>query len=254
MIALLLCAAALAGQDLNLKAADGSAVHAVAEKAPDSARGVVLVHMLGRDAGDWVSLSARLVKAGMTTVAPDLRGHGRSARAGQELADADYPAMAHDVRAAVAWLRAQGVTEISCVGASIGANLCLSVAAEDPQLVNVVMLSPGLNYKGVVSPPALKAYGNRPLLLVASEEDAPAAHASTLLSERALGQVYYELYNGAGHGTRMLNREAALEGLVQSWLLGTFELGNGEVVVPRPAMQVDSSEIATEGKRLQSHE
>lgn len=250
----LILGTAQAGQDVSLKAKDGSAVHAVAEKVSGAQSGVVLVHMLGRSGEDWSSFSQKLLKSGMSNIAPDLRGHGSSAKAGEELSDDDYRNMLHDVNAAIAWLRTQGVQNVSCVGASIGANLCLQAAAEDPMVVNVVMLSPSLNTKGIVTPPALKTYGNRPLLLVASEEDTAAAHAATLLHERAQGQVYLEMYAGAGHGTRMMNREASLEGMVQSWLLGTFELGDGEVVMPRPGMQVDDSQIETEGRKLQSHE
>ncbi len=254
MLPLFLIGAAFAAQDVSLKTSDGVTLHARVEKAKGATRGVVLVHMLDREAADWDYFAEKLSKSGLTTIAVDLRGHGSSAKAGQELSPTDYQNMLHDVKAASAWLRAQGVTEVSCVGASIGANLCLQAGAADTGMVNVVMLSPGLNYKGVTSPPALKGYGNRPLLIVTSEEDTGATHASGLLYERALGQAHLELYNGAGHGTRMLNREAGLEGLIQSWLLGTYELGNGQVVVPRPAMAVDSDQMATEGKKLQSHE
>lgn len=255
MLALLLAGAvALAAQDATLRTTDGIKLHARVEKPAGATKGVVLVHMLGRDATDLDYVGEKLARAGLASVAPDLRGHGTSDKAGATLTDADYLAMVYDVRASVAWLRANGVQEVSCLGGSIGANLCLAVAAEDAAMVNVVMLSPGLNYKGITAPQALKGYGNRPLLLVASETDTASARAATLLEERALGQVHLELYPDAGHGTKMLNREASLESLVQSWLIGTFQLGSGEVVVPRPAMGVDGDTMDTEGSKLQSHE
>lgn len=254
MLALLLVGAALAAQDVNLRASDGVKIHARVEKPAGAKKGVVLVHMLGRDATDFDFLAEKLAKTGMATVAPDLRGHGGSDKAGQELTDADHLAMVYDVQAAVKYLRDNGVTEVSCLGGSIGANLCLNVAAEDKGMVNVVMLSPGLNYHGVTTPQALKDYGNRPLLIVTSEDDTASARASTLLHERAMGQVHLEVYPEAGHGTKMLNREAGLEGIVQSWLIGTYELGSGEVVVPRPAMDVEGEAMQTEGQKLQSHE
>lgn len=254
MLAVLLVGAALAMQDASLRTADGLQLHARVEQPSDPKSGVVLVHMLGRQASDLDFLAERLGKSGIVSIAPDLRGHGTSAKAGEALTDDDYKAMVYDVRAAVGYLRDAGVEQISCVGGSIGANLCLNVAAEDKAMVNVVMLSPGLNYKGVTTPQSLKEYGNRPLLIVASEDDVGSARAATLLHERALGQVHLEMYTEAGHGTKMLNREAGLDGMIQSWLLGTFELGSGEVVVPRPAMDVDANSMATEGKKLQSHE
>lgn len=247
----LLTGSAFAG-DVSLKAADGTALKAISA-GDTSKRGVVLVHMLGRQAEDWKFFADRLARSGMRSVAVDLRGHGGSARSGEELTEADFAAMSADVTAAVAWLRDQGVTEVSCAGASIGANLCLQVAAKDPDIVNVVALSPGLNYKGVTVVDALGAYGERPLLLVASEEDRYAAKTALVLDERAKGQHHYEMLQEAGHGTKMLNRDPGLEGLVMSWLLGTYELGAGEVVVPRPASGGNVENVATEGEKLDSH-
>jgi len=253
MIALLLSVAAFAATDTSLQTADGLKLHARVEKVTDPSRGVVLVHMEGRSATDLDHLAEKLAKSGLQTIAPDLRGHGTSAKAGTELTDADYLAMVYDVQASVAWLRAHGTKEVSCVGGSLGANLCLAVAAQDKDMVNVVMLSPGLNIKGIASPQALKDYGNRPLLMVTSEDDTASVRAATMLEEHALGQVHGESFPDAGKGTKMLNRVATLEGLVQSWLLGTYELGSGEVVVPHPDMAVDTDQIRTEGTKLQSH-
>ncbi|RME23165.1 MAG: alpha/beta fold hydrolase [Deltaproteobacteria bacterium] len=254
MILMLIASVAFAAQDTTLTAADGVKLHARTEPVAGSTRGVVLVHMLGRNAGDWDLFAEKLARSGFQTIAVDLRGHGDSDLAGQELSPTDYQNMLHDVNAAAGWLRDQGVTDINCVGASIGANLCLQAAAANADFVNVVLLSPGLNYKGIATPSALKEYGNRPLLIVASEEDSVSNHAAGVLLERALGQAHLETLQGAGHGSRMLNRDPGLEGLVRSWLLGTYELGNGEVVVPRPAMTVDASQMQTEGTKLQSHQ
>ena len=41
--------------------------------------------------------------------------------------------MEQDVEAAIGWLRAQGVSAVSCVGASLGANLCLRVGRAIPK-------------------------------------------------------------------------------------------------------------------------
>lgn len=241
-----------AAAPVALTAADGTALSAEAI-GENSSQGVVLVHMLGRTAEDWKFFSERLEKSGLRSLAVDLRGHGGSAGAGAEPAEVDPPKLVSDVQAAVGWLRKQGVSQISCVGARIGANLCLQVAAQDPGIVNVVALSPGLNHKGVTALDALGGYGERPLLLVASEEDRYAAKTALVLEERAAGQKHFELLQDAGHGTKMLNRAPALEGLVLSWLLGTYELGGGEVVVPRPAREGAVEGVSTEGEKLDSH-
>ncbi len=246
-------AAKAAVSDTQLTAGDGARLHALVAPLKGSAKGVVLVHMLGREAADWKYLGERLGKAGLQTIAVDLRGHGRSDKAGQELLPGDYPQMTQDVAAAVAWLRGQGATQISCVGASIGANLCLEAAAADAGIVNVVALSPGLNYKGVTSPDAVDALGQRPLLLVASQEDQYSAKSAVVLEQRAQGQHHYLMLKGAGHGSVMLNRDSSLEGVILSWLLGTYQLASGELVTPRPAGESAVENVQTEGEKLDSH-
>ena len=162
---------ATAATPLSLNATDGTRIHAEATLVKGTTRGVVMAHMVGRDSGDWASLAKRLESAKLSSIAVDLRGHGKSAKAGDELTADDYTAMVTDLAAAVRWLRSKGATDVSCVGASLGANLCAQLSAADPGIVNLVLLSPGLNYKGVTSGGALKAYGDRPVLIVAADDD-----------------------------------------------------------------------------------
>lgn len=253
MLALLLLSSALAAEHTTLTAADGTRIHALTEAVPGSEKGVVLVHMLNRHAGDWAYFGEKLAKTKLQVVMPDLRGHGANVPEGQTatLAEADYAAMEQDVRAAVGWLRAQGVKQVSCAGASIGANLCARVAADDPQIVNLVLLSPGLNYKGVKVADAVDRYGDRPLLMAASEDDAYSYTTVIKLEERAK-DAHVELYAKAGHGTKMLSREPELEGLLQSWLLGTYKLASGEVVRPRPGTAA-TKDVHTSGEKLNQH-
>jgi pimeloyl-ACP methyl ester carboxylesterase len=254
MILALLGAALAAPQDLTLRATDGTSVHVVAELVPKATKGAVLVHMVGRDASDWQFFAEKLVRSGFSTAAPDLRGHGRTAAPGPEITEADWKASENDVRAAIDALRAKGVTDISCIGASIGANLCLRVAAADPGIVNLVLLSPGLNYKGVTAVDALPGYGDRPLLIVVSEEDQFSLRTANVLEQKAAGQHHVMLLKDAGHGTKMLNRDAKVEGELLAWLLGSFKLASGEVVVPRPATgQADLKKVETTGEKLDSH-
>jgi acetyl esterase/lipase len=138
--------------------------------------------------------------------------------------------MRKDVEASVAWLRSKGVTDVACAGASIGANLCLQAAAADPAIVNVVMLSPGLNYKGVTVNEAIVAYGDRPVLLVASNDDAYSARSAAALHEKAVGQKHLEALDAAGHGTVMLNRAPGLENTMVAWINGTFKLTTVETL------------------------
>ena len=91
------------------------------------------------------------------------------------------------------------------------------------------------------------------MLIVASEDDSYAAKTGMVLDERAKGQHHFELLKAAGHGTKMLNREPHLEGLVLSWLVGTYELEPGELVMPRPASDAQVGTVETTGDKLDTH-
>ena len=155
-----------------------------------------------------------------------------------------------DVEAAVKQLRDKGCTEVAIVGASIGANLALLVAADDPEITNVVLLSPGLDYKGVSTESAIETYGERPVLIVVSKEDQYSARSGLLLDSMARGYHVLEIYDGAGHGTKMLNREPSLESLLISWLNGSYRLDAEGVGAGGGIQAGDQSTIETGGKKL----
>jgi len=210
--------------DVDLESVDGYTSHAIHQAVADSTKGVVLVHMEGRSAKDYRFLSERLNRSGFHTVALDLRGHGLNVPEGEappSLAEDDWWAALGEVEAAVAWLREQGVTDVSLLGASVGANLATHVAARDPDVRNLVLLSPGMKVKGVTVADAVQAYGDRPLLIAVSEEDRYAAKSALVLDADAKGDHHLEVYRSAGHGTVMLNKAPGLEPLILSWLLGT---------------------------------
>ena len=245
---------AQAQTSLKLHATDGSQVHAVSTIQPGSKQGVLMAHMLGRNAGDWSFLAKKLHQIKFSTLAIDLRGHGQSSKAGTELKSEDFSAMIADLEAGAAYLRKRGITEISCVGASIGANLCAQLGAKDPDIVNLVLLSPGLNYKGITSGDALKRYGQRPVLIVAAEDDRFAQRAAAALEGAAMGQVHYELLAEGGHGTKMLTRAPSLENTVMSWLAGTFKLVSGDIVRPTAEIKRGDDSLETSGKKMQVHQ
>ena len=158
--------------------------------------------------------------------------------------------MKQDVAASVAYLRAQGIEDVSIVGASIGANLALNVAAADTGVTNVVLLSPGMEYKGVEIQQALADYGERPLLCVVSKDDTYSARTGLFIDSQARGYHKLEIYETAGHGTRMLNKAPALEPLVISWLLGSYRLSDTANDRSEGLTTGDTTKVETEGKRI----
>ena len=179
--------------------------------------GVILLHMLGsnRQAWDDTGLVETLVDNGYVVLAVDMRGHGATG------GTVDWALALQDLKQvwqAFTALATVDPERTSVVGASIGANMALQTSAALPEVKTAVLLSPGLDYQGVTTAVQLSAYGPRPLLIVASEEDGYAANSAAQLAALAQGETQLELYNDAGHGTRMFAGRPDLKALILAWL------------------------------------
>jgi dienelactone hydrolase len=179
--------------------------------------GVVLLHMLGSDRQVWDDngIANTLVENGYAVLAVDMRGHGETGNS------IDWQLAPEDLQRA--WEHFTSLDTVdpqrtAIVGASIGANLALLTSAEQPAIRTVILLSPGLDYRGVATEGPLEMYGARPILIVASEEDTYAADSSRTMAGLAEGESRLEMYNGAGHGTRMFSAQPELSGLILTWL------------------------------------
>lgn len=190
---------------------------------------IVLLHMLARDRTDWNPLAAKFQAGGWAVLSLDLRGHGGSQLQGEktlhwrDFSDTDFNKMVLDVEAAQEYLK--GLKEVdparmAIVGASIGCNIALNFASDHPQVRALILLSPGLEYRGVLSEPAMRRYGasGRPALIVSSTDDPYSADSSKRLKSLAEARTTLILYQRAGHGTRMLIQEGDMEGRIVSWL------------------------------------
>ena len=186
---------------------------------------VILVHMLGRSRRDWEGFASRLASSGIGALAIDLRGHGESGSAGAAAETLDYSSMVKDVAAARRYLNTRGdvrPSRIGIAGASIGANLAALEAAADPAVASVALLSPSLDYRGLRIEAAVRKYGNRPMLLVSSDDD-PYARRSALDLEKAGGTRELLSLVGAGHGTNMLSRSPELSQALVDWFRRTLQ-------------------------------
>lgn len=177
--------------------------------------GVILLHMLGVDRSSWDDYARQLTSAGYAVFALDMRGHGDTGGA------VDWGLAGNDIQQV--WNNLSTKTDIdpdrmALVGASIGANMALVAGANEAGVRTVVLLSPGLDYAGVTTDAAMVAYGDRPVLIVASQEDTYAANSSRNLEEVAIGEARLVMYQNAGHGTHMLAGETGLGELIIEWL------------------------------------
>jgi pimeloyl-ACP methyl ester carboxylesterase len=103
------------------------------------------------------------------------------------------------------------------MGASIGANTAINFAAKEPEVAGVLLLSPGLDYRGVETIPAAEQYGDRPIFYAVSAEDLSSAQATRHLARITPNSTLEDL-EAAGHGTQMLQSNDNLLSSILSWL------------------------------------
>jgi dienelactone hydrolase len=177
--------------------------------------GIVLLHMLTRTHDDWQAAGSRLADAGYAVVAIDFRNGG----------DADAASLALDVKAAKAFLRERPEVmpnSLGIAGASIGANLAVMDAADDPSVQSIVLLSPGLDYRGLRTEAAMKKFGGRPALLVSSTRDPYAWRSVKVLAAIGPGAREVRLSEVLAHGTVLLSKDPDLATALVDWFRRTL--------------------------------
>jgi alpha-beta hydrolase superfamily lysophospholipase len=211
----------------------GTYYNVPARRAP----AVVLVHGWQQTRSEWAPLVALLQKAGIAALAIDLRGHGDSTReltaAGPALVDPkefttrDLQKMQLDVSAAVDWLEANpdiDKSRIAVVGSSVGANIALRYAVANEDLAALVLLSPGINYRGIRTDDAMRKLRPLPLRLIVSRNDPFAIESAKLLidirkeSVKLVDEKELIVCTGNLHGTEMLRGVNGLPELIADWL------------------------------------
>ena len=191
------------------------------EPSTRPAPAVVLIHMMNRSRRDWDTFASRLASEGVGALAVDLRGHGDSSGG---VASDDLGRMVGDVTAARRYLATRPDVQpgrIGFAGASLGANLA-ALAAADVPATSLALLSPSLDYRGLRIEGAVRKLGARPVLLIASGEDAYAVRTVKDLQKAGGGTREVLLLAGAGHGTAMLGRDADLARALVDWFRRTL--------------------------------
>jgi len=178
---------------------------------------VILLHMLRRTRTDWDGIAKWLQKNGYSVITIDSRGHGQSTGNWEQFTPEDFNKMVNDVAAAKSVLEAQqaDVSRLAIIGASIGANTALNYGVTDPDVKTVVLLSPGLDFRGVKTEATIAQF-KHPLLVVASEDDKYSADSSKeLASKNPLAKPV--MYQNVGHGTNMFAQKE-LAPTILDWL------------------------------------
>lgn len=211
---LLLGIDAAAQRRVTFRAEDGATLSgAYYEPSRRPAPGIVLLHMLRRSHADWDAAASELADAGFAVVALDFRG-------GDEVG-----AYAIDVRAAKTFLRERQEVipgRLGIAGASIGANLAVLDAADDPGVLSIALLSPGIDYMGLRTEAAMKKFGPRPALLAGSTKDPYAARTIRHLTTIGPGVREVRLTDSVAHGTVLLSHDTELIPALVDWFKRTL--------------------------------
>jgi dienelactone hydrolase len=224
------------GEPVELKTADGWTLKAAWSRAQEGKKTIVLLHGTGQRKEDWRRFAAPLARAGYGYLAVDLRGHGQSnvTPSGETITwkklrvvpkgPNDFAEMARDVEAAAGWLAGQGVPEdtIGFVGAEVGGSLAIKHAAVRAKVPLVVILSPRLAWQDIPIINAVRAYKNRPVLMVHSEADKQSSKETPLIfqfAKMASGPRNATLIIvPQERGTRLFRAQRDLAGRVIAWL------------------------------------
>jgi dienelactone hydrolase len=173
----------------------------------------LLLHMMPAAKESWNDFASIIQKNGCAALAIDLRGHGESTDMNgvrleyKEFKDEEHRNSMNDIASAKEFLAGQSdldMSRIVIVGASIGANLALWQASIDKDVRLIILLSPGLNYRGIQADELAPKFKG-PVYIVASEGDTKSADSSRKLAGIFSGETKLEIVHGDLHGTNTFN-------------------------------------------------
>lgn len=214
---------------ITFETSDGVTIVGDYYAGPSGAPTALLLHMRPATRESWKEFAGKLVAQGFSALAIDLRGHGESIHTKdgrtlnyQTMSEAAERESFKDLEAATLWLeREHGVApeELVVIGASIGANLALQYLAEDNATPAAVLLSPGLDYRGIETLPLLEELeSNQAVFYVAAKDDEESAESIEALAEKTAVAHEKRIFDRGGHGTTLFTSQPALIEEIIRWL------------------------------------
>lgn len=226
------------------------------EKSP----ACLLVHMLGSDRSSYTEFQQKLLNAGISSLAIDMRGHGDSTAGGslnyRDFSAEEWEAVKNDIKAGMDFLRDLDSIDrahIGIVGASISANLAVVAASEENRdaVENtascLVLLSPGINYHEVRPLQFARDLGHIPVYIASAEEDAQSYRGSQGLSQAAReGELFS--FPGSDHGTDLFDIHMNFMDDLVAWLKINLMSDTESVVSITPTPEVPDESTEPEGE------
>src|SRR3989344_169443 len=213
-------------EKVDFKTADGVSIYASHWRGEKGSPAVLLLHMMPAARSSWDEFADKLYASGFGVLAIDLRGHGESEGGPdgfRDFSDEDHQKSIEDVRAAIAFQVAEGHSKFFIAGASIGANLALAYLAESERGGAAVLLSAGLNYRGIQTLPlAEKVRPEQGVLLAAAKDDVRSGGSAAEMAEEifraSAGKKEIKILEYGGHGTDMFRMHPELMDEIIAWL------------------------------------
>jgi len=141
-------------------------------------------------------------------LALDLRGHGESTNLGtyDNFDDSAFKEMKLDVLSAKPFLQKEypSMKEFYVVGASIGSSVAIIASEQEKTFNKVVMISPGIEYRGLGIEDAAMDYPFDVLAAASTGDAYSVSSANTIKSIRS-SRTIVKAYPGSAHGTDMFS-------------------------------------------------
>ena len=196
---------------------------------------IVFSHMMPAVKESWNDLAEIFYGAGHESIAIDLRGHGESVSGGfasklnyQNFSDAEHQKSILDFEAAAYFLikeRKAAADKVAFIGASIGANLSLQYISEHSEFKTAILLSPGLDYRGVKTEPlARNLKAGQKVFFVSAKDDVRSGGDNAEENQKlydlipAGAEKKIKIYETGGHGTDIFKKHPELAELVKDFI------------------------------------
>ncbi|WP_373531402.1 alpha/beta hydrolase [Vampirovibrio sp.] len=191
---------------------------------------IILLHGLNRSHLAWGDLPATLTKAGYAVFAVDLRGHGKSAITTWKrrvnwryMKPEQWTTLHRDVTQVISFFKkgedypeVDG-NQVAIIGEKLGANIGTFAAKYNPEVKALVLISPGLEFKGIDASRGLLDYENNTLIM--SNQDFKDSHTQARhLYNWIIGPKTLQVYEKIGEGADMLTNQPSVAIQIQDWL------------------------------------
>jgi pimeloyl-ACP methyl ester carboxylesterase len=206
---------------VTFKTADGVRLAGRLFGPADATEGVVLAHMLPADQTSWYPFAERLASHGFRVLTFDFRGYCPGGEGGCSDGEKDIGAAPTDLRAAVAFLRDDGVQRVGIAGASMGGTAALLVASTDQEGIPALVM---LSAPQVLSPLAvgreeMQTVTGAKLYIAGLDDPAGATASADALAALGPQPVDEQIVPVDEHGTDLLSSSHGeqLQAMIEQW-------------------------------------